>query len=155
LQYEIAHGSETYVRLVKPEPKYNNFYFYLASVGFVILAIGIFAFLKSRSRAFALHFYCLCLAFFGTYVFSPTGALDTKDWIFFWADEAFLLALGPLFLHFALFFPENRPRIPRDKVVFLYVPALFLLTVRLVFTLFYYFWPHTTIVPTIEGYLAF
>ena len=47
LQYEIVRGTESYVKLVTPEKKSNSFYFYLASVGFVILIIGLMAFFKS------------------------------------------------------------------------------------------------------------
>jgi two-component system, NtrC family, sensor kinase len=155
LQYEIARGTESFVRLVTPIEKSSRFYFYLAFVGFVILAIGLFAFLKSRSRSFALHFYFLCLAFFGTYAFSSTGKLDFLDWIFYWADEVFLLALAPVFLHFALYFPERQDWIPRSKAIFLYIPSVLLLAAKLVFTLVYYFWPQTTLIATVEGYLAF
>jgi len=155
LQYEISTGTEISVKLVVPKRRWNSFYFYLASVGFVILAIGLFAFLKSRSRSFAFHFYWLCMAFFGAYAFSPTGKLDTLDWVFFWADEVFLLALAPVFLHFALYFPEKRRWFPREKVFFLYIPSLFLLTARIILTLFYYFWRDSSWMTTVEGYLAF
>ena len=155
LQYEITRNGETFVRLVTPVSKSSRFYFYLAFVGFVILGIGVFAFLKSRSRSFALHFYFLCVAFFGTYAFSNTGRLDTLDWIFYWADEIFLLSLAPVFLHFALYFPEKRGWIPRDKAIFLYVPSLILFAAKLAVTLAYYLWPQTTFIATVEGYLAF
>ena len=154
-QYEINRGSETFVKLVSPEVQTGRFYFYLATVGFVILGIGVFAFLKSRSRSFALHFYFLCLAFFGTYAFSNTGKLDTLDWFFYWADEIFLLTLAPVFLHFALYFPEKRSWIPRDKVIYLYVPSAILIAAKLAFTLAYKLWPQTTVIATVEGYLAF
>lgn len=156
LQYEIIRGTESYVKLVTPEKKSNSFYFYLASVGFVILIIGLTAFLKSTSRSFALHFYWLCVAFFGTYVFSPTGTFDTLDWIFFWGDEIFLLMLPPLFFHFACYFPgKNQQWIPKDKLFLIYIPSLFLLSVRIAFTLFYYLWPDNTLMLTTEGYRAF
>jgi two-component system, NtrC family, sensor kinase len=154
-QYEITRGTESYIKLVTPQVRSSRFYFYLAFVGFVILGIGIFAFLKSRSRSFALHFYFLCLAFFGTYAFSNTGKLDTLDWFFYWADEVFLLVLAPVFLHFALNFPEKRSWFPRDKAYFLYIPSAILLIAKLAFTFVYKFWPHTTLIATVEGYLAF
>ena len=154
-QYEIERGTESFIKLVTPAVRSSQFYFYLAFVGFVILGIGVFAFLKSRSRSFALHFYFLCLAFFGTYAFSNTGRLDTLDWVFYWADEVFLLMLAPVFLHFALYFPEKRGWIPRDKVLFLYVPSGILILAKLAFTLAYKIWPETTLIATVEGYLAF
>ena len=113
-----VRGNDSFVALVTPKVRANSFYFYLASVGFVILAIGVFAFLKSHSRSFALHFFFLCLAFFGAYVFSFTRKLDTLDWIFFWGDEVFLLLLPPLFLHFAFYFPGQRQWISRDRLFF-------------------------------------
>jgi two-component system, NtrC family, sensor kinase len=154
-QYEITRGTETFVKLITPLPKSSRFYFYLAFVGFVILGIGLFAFLKSRSRSFALHFYFLCLAFFGAYAFSPTGKLDTLDWFFYWADELFLLVLAPVFLHFALYFPEKRGWFPRDKAIYLYVPSAILLAAKIAVTLIYYFVPQTTVIATVEGYLSF
>ena len=56
-----------------------------------------------------LHFFWLCLAFFGTFTFSFNGRLDRLDWVFYWADAVSILLLPPLFLHFTLVFPE-RPR---------------------------------------------
>lgn len=156
LQYEIVRGSESYVKILLPEKKANSFYFYLASVGFVILAIGLTAFLKSRSRSFALHFYWLCVAFFGAYAFSPTGSFDKLDWFFFWGDEVFLLMLPPLFFHFACYFPgKTQQWIPKDKLFLIYIPSLFLLSVRIAFTLFYFLWPESTLMLTTEGYRAF
>ncbi|HSP07766.1 MAG TPA: histidine kinase N-terminal 7TM domain-containing protein, partial [Acidobacteriota bacterium] len=154
-QYELVRGGETFVRLLIPQPKTSTFYFYLSLVGFVILAIGLYAFLKSRSRLFALHFYFLCLAFYGAYVFSPTGRLDPLDWIFFWGDTVFLLLLPPLFLHFAFYFPGRTPWKSRGRVHMLYVPSLLLLCARIAVTLFYYYSPKSTLMPTVEGYLAF
>ncbi len=154
-QYEIIRGSENIVRLVSPLPKFRRIYFYLAFVGFVILGIGLFTFLKSRRRAFALHFYFLCLAFFGTYAFSPTGRLDTLDWIFYWADQFFILILAPVFLHFALYFPEKRRWIPGNRALFLYVPSALLISAKIVVTLAYLFRPEATLIPTVEGYISF
>jgi PAS domain S-box-containing protein len=155
LQYDIARGNETFVALVNPKPRANSFYFYLASVGFVILAIGLFAFLKGHSRSFALHFYFLCLAFFGAYVFSFTGKLNLVDWVFFWADEIFLLLLPPLFLHFAFYFPGQRQWIPKDRLFFLYLPSIAFISARILFTLFYFLNPSSPYITSIEGYLAF
>lgn len=154
-QYDVLQGSEAFVKLVTPVRKQNTFSYYLALVGFVILAIGVIAFLKSRSRSFALHFYFLCLMFFGTYAFSYTGKLDTLDWVYYWADSAFLLFLPPVFLHFALYFPEKKDSFPKDKIFWFYVPSIFLLTARIVVTLLYYFQPGNPIVPTVRGYEAF
>ncbi|HJZ11668.1 MAG TPA: PDZ domain-containing protein, partial [Acidobacteriota bacterium] len=140
LQYEISRQNESFIKLIIPHRKSNSFYYYLASIGFIILGIGLLAFLRSRNHPFALHFYLLCLALYGTYVFSFTGKLDPLDWIFFWADEVFLLSLAPLFLHFALYFPGKRSSVSRERLVLLYLPSLLLLIARVSFTLFYFVW---------------
>jgi two-component system NtrC family sensor kinase len=155
LQYEIVRGTEDLVVLVHPQRKSVSFYFFLASVGFVILLIGLVAFLKSRSRDFAVHFYLLCLAFFGTYVFSPTGKLDFSDWIYFWADEVFLLMIPPLFLHFTLIFPGRTDSLPRKKLFLLYLPSLVLMASRILMTVFYFSFPGSPWTITVEGYLGF
>ena len=73
-----------------------------------------------------LHFFWLAVAFFGAFTFSFTGRFDRADWFFYWADEVALLMLAPLFLHFALVFPE-RPR-PHGYTAMLarWLPAIYL-----------------------------
>jgi hypothetical protein len=56
-----------------------------------------------------LHFFWLCLAFFGTLTFS-FSRLDRLDWYFYWADVVATLLLAPLFLHFTLAFPDRPAR---------------------------------------------
>ena len=48
------------------------------------------------------------------FTFSFTGRFDRVDWFFYWADVVALLLLPPLFLHFALVFPE-RPHPPATR----------------------------------------
>lgn len=154
-QYELQRDGESIIKLVTPKHRINSFYFYLASVGFIIFGIGFFAFLRSKSRSFALHFYFLCLAFFGTYAFSPTGKLDVLDWTFYWIDAVFLVLIPPLFLHFSLYFPGKRDWVPQNKLILLYVPSAFFVVARIASHVLYYLWPHSPVIPTVEGYLAF
>ena len=76
----------------------------------------------------SLHFFWLSVAFFGVFGFSFSGRLDRLDWVFYWGDVVALLLLPPLFLHFALVFPE-RPRawvrtpIGRAMLPLFYLPA--------------------------------
>ena len=58
----------------------------------------------------SLHFFWLSVAFFGVFGFSFSGRFDRLDWVFYWADVVSLLLLPPLFLHFALVFPDGRTR---------------------------------------------
>ena len=84
-----------------------------------------------------LHFFWLCLAFFGAITFSFNGRLDRLDWFFYWTDVVSILLLPPLFLHFTLVFPE-RPRswvrspMGRSLLPLLYLPAALLGLARVV-----------------------
>ena len=101
----------------------------LAGVGILTLLIGAAVRLRSPGHQATLHFFWLTAAFFGVFAFSFSGRLDTLDWVFFWADEVSILLLAPLFMHFALVFPERPPgalrrRIGKWLVAVVYAPAL-------------------------------
>ena len=64
---------------------------------------------RRHSDEATLHFFWLCLAFFGAITFSFNGRLDRLDWFFYWTDVVSILLLPPLFLHFTLVFPERQP----------------------------------------------
>ena len=103
----------------------------LAGVGILTLLIGAAVRLRSPGHQATLHFFWLTAAFFGVFAFSFSGRLDTLDWVFFWADEVSILLLAPLFMHFALVFPERPPgavrrRIGKWLVAAIYTPALVL-----------------------------
>jgi PAS domain S-box-containing protein len=103
-------------------------YFLLASVGIFTLLVGTSVRLRRPADQATLHFFWLSVAFFGVLAFSFSGRLDTLDRIFYWADAVSLLLLPPLFVHFALVFPE-RPRawirsdMGRTLLPLLYLPA--------------------------------
>ena len=119
-----------------PVPQGNTtLYYVLASVGLFTLLVGISVRLRRPAEPATQHFLWLALAFFGTFAFSFNGTLDHLDWAFFWIDSIALLLLAPLFLHFALFFPER----PREwvngragpfVVPLIYLPALLLAAAR-------------------------
>ncbi len=63
--------------------------------------------------------------------FSFSGRLDFLDWVFYWGDITSRLMLPPLFVHFALVFPERpdswvRSDAGRRLLPLLYLPALLL-----------------------------
>ena len=73
-----------------------------------------------------LHFFWLSVAFFGLFTFSFSGRLDRVDWVFYWGDAIAVMVLPPLFLHFALVFPE-RPHIPGYSALLArWLPAIYL-----------------------------
>ena len=91
-----------------PLPRGNTaLYFVLASVGIFTLLVGAAVRYRRHGDEATLHFFWLCLAFFGAITFSFNGRLDRLDWFFYWTDVVSILLLPPLFLHFTLVFPER------------------------------------------------
>ena len=106
-------------------------YFALATVGVFSLLVGASVRLRRPDHQATLHFFWLTVAFFGTMAFSFTGKLDALDWTFYWGDLTAQLLLPPLFLHFALVFPDRpdawvRSDTGRSLVRAIYLPALLL-----------------------------
>ena len=106
----------------------RTMYFVLATVGLFTLLVGASVRLRRPTDQATLHFFWLCVAFFGAFTFSFNGPLDRLDWIFYWGDAIAMTALPPLLLHFTLVFPERAPgRVGRERRMLapaLYVPAL-------------------------------
>jgi two-component system NtrC family sensor kinase len=106
-------------------------YYSLAAVGIFSIVIGASVRLRRPADQATLHFYWLSVAFFGAFAFHASGKFDRLDYFFWWADVVARLALPPLFLHFALVFPDRpRPWVATDAgramVPALYVPAFLL-----------------------------
>ena len=105
------------------------FYFLLAAIGIFTLLVGGAVRLRRPRDPATLHFFWLSVAFFGLFTFSFSGRLDRLDWVFYWGDAVSILLLPPLFLHFALVFPERSRRwtaggAGRMLVPLIYVPAV-------------------------------
>ena len=115
---------------IAPVPNGSGpFYFLLAGVGMFTLLVGGAVRLRRPRDPATLHFFWLSVAFFGVFTFSFSGRLDRLDWIFYWGDAISILILPPLFLHFALVFPERGRRwtsgtVGRVVVPLIYAPAL-------------------------------
>ena len=119
-----------------PAPRGSAMYYVLAAVGLFTLLVGASVRLRRPRDQATLHFFWLCVAFFGTFTFSFTGPFDRLDWVFYWGDAVAMALLPPLLLHFTIVFPE-RPAsgesdaarggaMARLLVPVLYVPALLL-----------------------------
>src|SRR2546425_8622901 len=116
-----------------PAPRGGSMYFVLAGVGLFTLLVGASVRLRRPRDQATLHFFWLCVAFFGVFSFSFNGPFDRLDWIFYWGDVVAMALLPPLLLHFTIVFPE-RPGLkltnarPRTEwvVPLIYVPALVL-----------------------------
>jgi PAS domain S-box-containing protein len=109
----------------------RGLYFVLAAVGIFSLVVGASVRLRRPENQATLHFFWLSIAFFGVLAFSFSGRLDLLDWVFYWANDVSMLLLPPLFVHFALVFPERpdawvRSERGRTLLPLLYLPALLL-----------------------------
>jgi two-component system NtrC family sensor kinase len=111
-------------------------YYVLAAVGIFSLLVGAAVRVRRPENQASLHFFWLTVAFFGVLSFSFSGRLDTLDLVFYWGDVIAMLLFPPLFMHFALVFPERpagwaRGEGSRTVLPLLYVPALLLGATRL------------------------
>ncbi len=120
-----------------PVPQGSPIYFALAAVGLFTLLVGTSVRLRRPHDQATLHFFWLCVAFFGAFTFSFNGPFDRLDWVFYWGDATAMAVLPPLLLHFALVFPERRservaPALSTALVPAVYVPGIVLGAARVV-----------------------
>jgi PAS domain S-box-containing protein len=106
-------------------------YYILAAVGIFALLVGAGVRLRRPDNQATLHFFWLTVAFFSVFALSFAGKLSAWDWVFYWGDVVGLLLLPPLFLHFALMFPERpdswvRTDAGRKLLPVVYLPAVLL-----------------------------
>ena len=109
----------------------SGLYYSLALVGILALVVGASVRLRRPNDPATLHFFWLTVAFFGVLAFTPSGSYKTFDYFFDWADLVARLALPPLFLHFALVFPDRsnpwvKSEAGRAVLPLIYLPALIL-----------------------------
>ena len=111
------HAADVYARrlgtqqvidvALAPAPKGTSMYYVLAAVGLFTLLVGASVRLKRPHDQATLHFFWLCVAFFGAFTFSFNGPFDRLDWVFYWGDAVAQALLPPLLLHFTLVFPQR------------------------------------------------
>src|SRR5947209_4804665 len=90
-----------------PAPRGTSMYFVLAAVGLFTLLVGASVRLRRPRDQATLHFFWLCVAFFGVFTFSFNGPFDRLDWAFYWGDAVAFALLPPLLLHFTMVFPAR------------------------------------------------
>ncbi|MEE2637430.1 MAG: ATP-binding protein [Acidobacteriota bacterium] len=100
-------------------------YFVLVAIGVFTLLVGASVRLRHPGTQATLHFFWLSVAFFGLFAFSFSGRLDQLDWVFYWADAISSLLLAPMFVHFALVFPERAPGPIRNRLGRLVLPIVY------------------------------
>jgi PAS domain S-box-containing protein len=121
------------VSLARAAPP-GSLYFVLAAVGLFTLLVGASVRVRRPHDQATLHFFWLCVAFFGAFTFSFNGPFDRLDWVFYWGDAVALGLLPPLLLHFTLVFPERPPwrAAPPLRLLLpvIYLPAVVLIAAR-------------------------
>jgi two-component system, NtrC family, sensor kinase len=140
LRYTMLRLGTREVVDVRLAPIPNNrgaVYFLLSAVGIFSLLVGGAVRLRRPRDEATLHFFWLSVAFFGVFTFSFSGRLDRLDWVFYWGDAISILVVAPLFLHFALVFPERpglwgKGTLRRTLVPLFYVPAVMLGVARVI-----------------------
>jgi two-component system NtrC family sensor kinase len=121
-----------------PATRGGSMYFVLAAVGLFTLLVGASVRLRRPRDQATLHFFWLCVAFFGVFTFSFNGPFDRLDWVFYWGDAVAFALLPPLLLHFTMVFPQrqtgsfSRSRFRPAVVPLMYLPALALGAARVV-----------------------
>jgi len=118
-----------------PTNEPRGIYFMLAAVGLFTLLVGASVRLRRPRDQATLHFFWLCIAFFGYFTFSFNGPFDRLDWVFYWGDAIATALLPPILLHFTLVFPErhdSHDRRARRLVPVMYLPAAVLAIGRIV-----------------------
>jgi PAS domain S-box-containing protein len=121
-----------------PAPRGSPMYFVLAAVGIFTLLVGASVRVRRPRDQATLHFFWLCVAFYGWFSFSFYGPFDRLDWFFYWADAVAVALLPPLLLHFTLVFPARdhgrswRRASSRWIVPAMYLPAVLLAVGRVV-----------------------
>lgn len=139
INYAISRGVVDDLITVRvalaPGPPYG-LYYSLAVVGIFGLVVGASVRLRRPTDAATLHFFWLTVAFFGVFAFTPTGEFNRTDRFFAWANDIATVLLPPLFLHFALVFPDRpnawvRTDLGRRLLPVFYLPALALAFARL------------------------
>ena len=111
---------------LSPTLRASSMYFVLASVGLFTLLVGAGVRVRRPRDQATLHFFWLCVAFFGAFTFSFNGPFDRLDWVFYWGDAIATPLLAPLLLHFMLVFPERPSAAGGARRSPLVVPLLYL-----------------------------
>src|SRR4029079_19239826 len=76
-------------------PQSSSMYLVMAAVGLFTLLVGASVRLRRPDDQATLHFFWLCVAFFGAFTFSFTGPFDRLGWGFFWGDSGGTVRLPP------------------------------------------------------------
>jgi two-component system NtrC family sensor kinase len=117
-----------------PRPTNNLRGLYLAIVGLIYLAIGIYFLLRQGRAPYVTHFFMLCLLAFMAHFYSPTEEMRMQfDKAIDFADALALILLAPMFVHFAAIYPARGQLFLRRRwfVIGLYLPSSILIAAEI------------------------
>ncbi|MCI0485138.1 MAG: PAS domain S-box protein [Blastocatellia bacterium] len=102
---------------------------YLAFIGLVYLAIGLFVLFKQSRAHLTYHFFAWSLISFVVYFYASTNSFNRIDKLASVLDASCLALLAPLFLHFCANFPSGKGLSLRARpvVASIYAPTLLLI----------------------------
>ena len=132
-EYQLSRQGHPFSATVIVEPKPPDpIRPYRLVVGLLYLGIGLFVLMRRPNAPRSRHFYIFCLASFALYFYTYTGKFNNFDWTIYWTNSVAWLLQPPLFLHFALVFPQTKPFVARYRMVLwlIYLPAFLLLLVQ-------------------------
>src|SRR5215471_7276219 len=153
-RYVIEHNDEALQNIYHLDQRLYDFDFeikspprdlsrglYMALIGFVYLAIGLFVLFKQSRAELTYHFLAWFLASFVLYFCTATGEFNTFDKAVDFLHKSAFALLAPLFLHFCARFPHRRVfRVAIKPLVILsYLPAVVLIGLETL----YHYWPAT------------
>lgn len=137
--YQIKEGLYDVDFKVAERPQNLRLSLYMAFVGVVYLAIGLFVLFKQRRAALTFHFFGWFLLSFLVYFYSSTKEFTGLDRMVDLIDGTAFALLAPLFLHFCANFPSGRGLSVRARPIAaaIYLPAV----VISVFEILYHYKP--------------
>ncbi len=108
---------------------------YLAFIGLVYLAIGLFVLLKQHRAALTYHFFAWSLVSFSMYFFSSTREFTRFDSLVSFLDMASRAFAAPLFVHLCANFVSSRGLKPKARAIIgaLYLPAVVLVVLEVLY----------------------
>lgn len=108
---------------------------YLAFIGLVYLAIGLFVLFKRSQAALTYHFFAWSLVSFIVYFYHATTEFTKLDKAVSLIDSSALALLAPLFLHFCANFSSPRGVFARRGGItaLLYLPAVAIIVLEAIF----------------------
>lgn len=131
LTYALLRGGQIVLAapILAAQPRPTRRWLWEDLIGFLYLGTGIFLLWRRRTAAHVRLFFLFCLASFALYAFHFTGKLNAFDWTVFWINEAALVLVPALFLHFALVFPRRKGLLARlpGLLALLYLPGAVIL----------------------------